>query len=150
MRMVRLVIFTALAVQSLAAAAAGDAPAPALSAVNGVYVLAFDASEATPMPAGARLVCKARMIPNLPNAENSNIQPAVGGGASPVGSRAKCTLEVPFSWVVIHPQNGASLSYEIEAVSAAGTRIWAIAQRGIGVAYPRAGTTAQMSFTLRF
>ncbi len=150
-RMARLLVCLAAwaMASSTAMAAVGDVVATAAStSVQGVYLLTFDLGGATQMPAGATLNCRARIIPNLPGGDHATVQPAVAGTTTEL--KPKCRVEVPFSWIVTQPQSGALLSYQIEAVSANGMRVWSTAQDGIGVAYPAAGATLQMDFKLTF
>jgi hypothetical protein len=150
MRALRFVVGMFLATVTLTAwAAVGDVAAPAGAATaHGVYLLTFDLSGATQMPAGARIRCKARVIPHLGSGGNLSMEPAVTGIAS-TGSKPECRVELPFSWTV-KAHDGAILSYEIEVVSGEGTRVWAVAGQGIGVSFPQAGTIARMNFMVRF
>ncbi len=150
-RMARLAVYLAAWAMALSTAPAAvvDVSMPAAStSVHGAYLLTFDLSGAAPMPAGAMLNCRARIIPNLPGGDHANLQPVTAGAAA--GAKPKCNIELPFSWIVAQAQNGAWLSYEVEAVSANGTRMWSTAREGIGVAYPAAGATMQINFKLTF
>jgi hypothetical protein len=120
----------------------------ALANVHGEYLLTFDLSGVTALPAGTTLNCKARVIPNGPGGGASHVEPA--SGRSGMGqAKSKCSVEVPYSWMA-DVQKGASLSYEIEAVSGSGTRVWAAAQQGIGVGFAPVGAILQVNFAWHF
>src|ERR1700743_3576490 len=74
-----------------------------------VYALAFH-PEAGTLPQGAVYVCRARIMPGT-NA---------GQAARGSGNDAGCALEVPFVWQANRPQPAATLSYEVDVVSAGG------------------------------
>ena len=151
-------IFLLLGLLPLTAAASATSPVdsriPSTQAtISGVYSVTFHANEATPVPAGATLICKARIVPNLSSGENLNAQPAAAsamGRASGPGSTAECSLEVPFSWYAEPAHNAAALSCEVDAISASGATMRVITQQAIAIPYPPQGTTAHVSLTIDF
>ncbi|MDE3189004.1 MAG: hypothetical protein KGM96_15955 [Acidobacteriota bacterium] len=147
---------------ALPAPAVGWAGLPmpcSVDAAGRAYVIRFNLNVASALPAGATVTCKARIVPNLPGQGNVNGQPAAvpvetaTGVAAVTGSTAACAVEIPFSWTANNAPSGAVLSYEIEAVSVAGSLpvvVRSSAQQGIAVAYPGIGRTVSLSFDVTF
>ena len=126
-------------------------------AVRGVYSIHFKLTMATELPAGGTILCKARIAPNVLALGNQGAEPVAvsvataTGVATVEGSAASCALEIPFSWTVRGAQSGVALSYEIEAVSADGSRRvmeQSSGQEPIDVAYPSMGGAANLSFNV--
>ena len=132
-------------------AAQRDAAAPV--AVSGAFSLVFNVNFALPVPAGATLLCRARIAPGPFSLENwpaVPVQTAIGQGGI-TGPKATCRVEMPFSWKVLHAQSGVALSYQIEVESAAGALPAAIrAEQQVGAAYPAPGSTASVVFNVLF
>ena len=143
-------------VVSLATAAASAAPpadpgrADGLVAVSGSYILTLNVSLDSAPPAGAAILCKARITPNLPSFQNldSRMVPAESatGLATVTGKSANCSVQIPFSWAVSEAQGGTIVNYEIDAVSPSGSMFVLVCPReGIGVAYPANGGAARIA-----
>lgn len=132
-----------------AAAWAGPADEPRVSpppaTASGVYSVTFHVTAGTPVPTGATLRCRAKVVPSLPGAPPTNTQPAVG-----VGSPAGCALEIPYSWTTDQARGVAALNYEIQAVSSSGAVVRTTALRHVDVAYPPAGGTANLDVRVSF
>ncbi len=125
------------------------------AAVSGNYTVSFNVSLGSTVPAGATITCRAKVAPN------GTFFGSLGRGAVPVGTgvarvtgnTANCSVEIPFSWTVNDPRNGAALSYEIEAVNGSGPlpgAVRTLTQQNIGVAYPPGGGAARLSFNVAF
>ena len=124
-------------------------------AVGRAYVIRFNLNVASALPAGATVTFRVRIVPNLPGQGSMNGQPAaapveVATSVSAVnGSTASCAVEIPFSWMSTNTPSGAVLSYEIDAVTMAGSVpvvLRSSAQQGIVMAYPGIGRTVNASF----
>lgn len=154
---VSMLLCSALVAPSAALAAVPERPSTPL-AVSGAYAVQFNVNIASTLPAGAVIVCKARIAPNLQGLPSlaqpdaAPVQTATGVGAVS-GSAATCAVEIPFSWTVRNAQSGVALSYEIEAV---GTNGWqpallrATPLQGVAAAYPSPGTTTSLNFDVTF
>jgi hypothetical protein len=126
---------------------------------SGFYSITFNLSIAPELPAGTTITCRARIAPNpagldLWTPQLSAITVGTGAGLAVVtGSAAACAAEIPFAWTVESARGGAVLSYEIDAVSSAGTLpllVRSSARQGIGAALPAAGETARLTFNVAF
>ncbi len=136
------------------AATAADVRAPESPVpVSGAYNVIFNVNLNSMPPAGATILCKARIAPNLAPLQNfsQKIVPAQSatGLATIANSAANCSVQIPFSWAIGDASNGVALSYEIEAVSASGS-LPVHARQSIGVAYPARGGTANLAIDVRF
>ncbi len=126
--------------------------------VSGVYSVTFNLTIASTLPAGATITCKAQIVPSQTGFMGLNSQAAIPvetatGVATVTGSTATCAVEIPFSWTVNGAQNGASLSYEIDAVNISGSLpvlLRTSAQQGVSEAYPATGATSNLSFNVTF
>ena len=138
------------------------APAPAASPANprapqapatigGAYFITFNVSLASPLPAGAAVLCKARVEPSPAPFQSFSpgIAPAARGQAIVTGNTANCTVQIPFYWPVEGLGSGIDLSYEIQAVGASGAPPARRSSR-VRVAYPPAGATASLAIPIRF
>ena len=138
------------------AALAADPSTP--SAVSGSYAVHFNINIASTLPAGAVIVCKARIAPNLQGLLSLALPDAApvqtaAGVATVSGSTATCAVEIPFSWTVRNSRGGVALSYEIEAVDASGSLpvlLRATSSQGVAAAYPSTGSTANLNFNVTF
>lgn len=146
-------LFALSATTAAWAAGAGDGRGPApLTAVSGAYSLTFNVRFASPVPTGATIQCKARIVPGLSafdrlRGASAPVQTA-SGKAQASGSRATCTVEVPFSWMVGDSRNGVALAYEVDEVSAGAAPVRA--QQEIGAPYPAAGARQNLVFNIAF
>ena len=141
-----------LAVKFVGATTADVLPVrPITGTTSSVYTLTFQVNEVGLSTGVIGLRCRARVTPNLPAGETLNAQPAevasTGGG---VGRTAGCTVNIPISWPVGQLPSSVVVSYEIDAVSAAGTVQKSFRERGIAAPLPPAGGKAQLHFDLRF
>jgi hypothetical protein len=101
-----------------------------------VYAVAFH-PEAGALPHGEMYVCRARIMPGANAA-----QPAMGAG-----NAAGCALEVPFVWAANHSQPAATLSYEVDAVSADGRVLRSVAREGVALPEPAPGSVSRITLT---
>ncbi|WP_058189126.1 hypothetical protein [Terracidiphilus gabretensis] len=113
-----------------------DSSVNAGSAMTSVYALTFH-PEAGALPAGAVYVCRARIMPS------TNAAPPANGS----GNQSGCALELPFAWQANRPQPAATLSYEVNAVSADGRVLRSVAREGIALPAPVAGSAAHVELT---
>ncbi len=120
----------------------GSAP-PAVA--SGVYSVNFRVSSATPVPGGATLTCKAKVVPSIPGAPARNTQPVIG-----VATPSGCALEIPYAWSVNQAQAVASLNYEIDAISTAGVVVRSSGPQAVSVAAPPPGGAAQVNLSVTF
>ena len=132
-------------------------PVPGAEAVGGAYRLRFNLNVASTLPARAVVTCKARIIPDgageaNPDGELAGVPAESATGVAEVnGATAVCAVEIPFSWTVNNAWSGARLSYEIDAISVAGSLpvvVRSSAERGVAVAFPPAGGTENLSFNV--
>lgn len=143
----------------LAAAAAWAAQAADLSskgaaaAARGAYAVTFHIKAPTTVPDGATVTCKARVTPNIPALQNVMGDPvaveSVAGTAKVANSSASCTVELPVSLAVSNLQNGALLSYEIDAYTGSAP-VFARAQQGIILSSPRSGGVTALTLDVAF
>jgi hypothetical protein len=149
-----MLICSALLAPGVALAADPSIP----SAVSGAYAVHFNVNIASTLPAGAVIVCKARIAPNpqgpgSPAPSDTALAQSATGMATVSRSTANCAVEIPFSWTVRNTQGGVALSYEIQAVDANGSQpvlLRASVPQGIAAAYPSAGGIATLDFNVRF
>jgi hypothetical protein len=118
-------------------------------AVSGSYFLTLNVRLDRALPAGAAILCKARIAPNLPSLQslNERMVPAdwAASVATVTGNSATCSLRIPFSWAVSDPRGGVGLSYEVDAVGPSSSLAGPVgARQGIGVAYPAPGGTSRL------
>jgi len=138
------------------AAQAADPSTP--SAVSGAYAVHFNVNIASTLPAGAVIVCKARIAPNpqgpgSPAPTDAALAQSATGVTTVSRSTANCAVEIPFSWTVRSTQGGVALSYELQAIDANRSQpvlLRATAPQGIAAAYPSAGGIATLDFNVRF
>ncbi|MGD0521595.1 MAG: hypothetical protein ABSA48_10105 [Terracidiphilus sp.] len=116
-------------------------------AASGAYAVTFHVSTPTTVPDGATIACNARIAPNLSVFEHLTRQVAPAksstGFARVANSSANCTVATPFAFNVANSRAGAALSYEIDAYTSAGP-LFVRTQKGIPVAYPQTGATANL------
>ena len=92
-------------------------------------------------------MCRARVFPD---GASANARTVSGESRGVVDrSKARCAVQVPFLWAPDPAQAGSMLSYEIVAVSPSGATLWSVADQGIAVASPAAGTMVRVDFALR-
>jgi hypothetical protein len=128
------------------------------TAESGVYSITFNLNIVSTLPANSTITCKAQIAPAGSMESSFNQQAAVpvesaSGVAAVTGATATCLVEIPFSWSVERARNGASLSYEIDAVNASGTLpavVRTSIQQGVAEAYPSSGGTSSVSFNVTF
>jgi hypothetical protein len=129
-----------------------------VTAVSGVYSVTFHLNMASKLPAGSTIICRARIAPDLggPNPMNSRSAPfrvAAAGIVTVTGSTATCVAEIPFSWTVEGARGAVLLSYEIDAVSDAGSApvpLAGSARQGFDVVLPATGGDANLDVNLSF
>jgi hypothetical protein len=151
-----LLCFALFAVQDGLAASVPREHSP-LATVSGVYSVTFHLNIASKLPAGSTITCRARIAPdqaglNLMNSRPAAFPVAAAGLATVTSSTATCVAEIPFSWTVENARGGVVLSYEIDAVSYAGSaprRLLAGRARQSAV-LPAAGGSANLSVNLTF
>jgi len=131
----------------------GGAP----TAVSGVYSITFNLSIASTLPANSTIVCKAQITPGIAGFGNYNAQAvpveSASGVASVSGPTATCSVEIPFAWTVETARGGAALSYEIDAINAAGSLpavVRTSAQQGVAESYPSPGGTSSVTVNVTF
>ncbi len=94
-----------------------------------------------PMPDGALIACRARVIPL---GQGAIAQPAEASVVV-LGGGAQCALEIPLAWQGSAPPAAVTVIYEMDARSAAGMVVRTGAQT---VVLPRA-TGARLQLTIR-
>ncbi len=152
-----LLCFALLAVQDGLAASVPRELSP-LTTVSGVYSITFHLNMASKLPAGSTIICRARITPDqggpdLTNSRSAVFPVAAAGLTTVTGSTATCVAEIPFSWTVEGARGGVLLSYEIDAVSYAGSApaVFAgSARQSFGKALPVAGGSANLDVNLSF
>jgi hypothetical protein len=152
-----LVCFALLAVQN-GLSASVPREHSALAAVSGVYSITFHLNIASKLPAGSTITCRARIAPYQGGQDLMNSQPAAfpvaaAGLATVTGSTATCVAEIPFSWSMESARGAVVLSYEIDAISSAGSApvlVAGSARQSTGVALPAAGGSANLDVNLSF
>ena len=147
-------LLLSLASTAALAATPGDSRGPAAPvAVSGTYKVTFNVSVGAMSPAGAAILCKARVVPNLPAFQDfgQEIAPAQSatGLATIANGAANCSVQIPFSWAIGDTSCGVALSYEIEGVGAPGA-LPLRARQSIGVPYPARGGAAELAVNVRF
>lgn len=147
-------LFALLFAASAPAALPANRCAPqATTAIGGAYFITFNVSLASPLPAGAAVLCKARIEPGPAPFQSFSpgIAPvrAAQSLATVAGNTANCSVQIPFYWSVGALGSGIDLSYEIQAVGAFGLSPASRSSR-IRVAYPPAGATASLAIPVRF
>lgn len=148
---VSMLLCSALLAPGAATAAVPERPP---QPVSGAYAVHFNVNIASTLPAGAVIVCKARIAPNaqaLPP-DAAPVQTATGVGVLS-GSSATCAVEIPFSWTVKNAQDGVIFNYEIQAVAASGSLpqlLRATAPLAVVAAYPSAGGVANLGVNVTF
>jgi hypothetical protein len=129
-----------------------------MTAVSGVYSVTFHLNITSKLPAGSAITCRARIAPDqggqdLMNSRSAAFPMAAAGLATVTGSTATCVAEIPFSWTVENARGGVLLSYEIDAVSYAGSApvlLVGNARQSVGVVLPAAGGSANLDVSLTF
>jgi len=121
--------------------------------ISGAYAVTFNVKAPSTVRAGSTVTCKARISPRLSALESQYGQAARAGSpqgvATLVGSSAKCTVVMPFSFAGVYRLDGADLSYEIDAQN--GPILEAVRkQDGVPVPYPQAGATASVHMDVNF
>jgi hypothetical protein len=116
-------------------------------AASGAYAVTFHVSTPTTVPDGATIACKARIAPKFSVLDylTRQVAPARSsmGFARVANSSANCTVATPYAFNFANYRAGAALSYEIDAYTSAGP-IFVRTQKGIPVAYPQNGATANL------
>jgi hypothetical protein len=133
-----------------AAPAADQRASNGPATLSGSYSVTFSMRLDAAPQAGAAILCRARIAPNLPSFQNlaHGMLPAstATGLATVDGNSALCSVQIPFSWAVGDTQSGVALSYEIDAISGAGALPSPVrAQQGIALPYPAAGTASSVA-----
>lgn len=141
-------LFGALLACAAPVLALGASPAPA----HGVYLVDFQLSLGTALPAGALVTCKVKIVPDVPATGQLKLPPpqTVTGIASVQGAMAHCAVELPFAWTPAGALRAATLSYEIDAQTPAGAQpvVRTTVGQGIGLPQVPAGGAARMNFSL--
>ena len=129
-------------------------PAP----LNGAYVLRFNVYAGSMLESGSTVTCRAWIhykMAALDGVLISAVVVSVSGGSAAGGFTATsvtCAMEIPLSWTTNRAPQGTVLSYEVEALPAAGlqlaTRV--VSQLNIPIVSPPAGGVASMSFNVAF
>lgn len=149
-----LVCFALVAVQNGLSASVPREHSP-LAAVSGVYSITFHLNIGSKLPTGSTITCRAQIAPDqgardLMNSQSAAFSVAAEGLATVTGSTATCVAEIPFSWKVENARGGVVLSYEIDAVSNAGSApvlVAGSARQSAGVA---TGGSANLAVNLSF
>ncbi|MFY9854092.1 MAG: hypothetical protein WAK26_09480 [Terracidiphilus sp.] len=152
-----LLCFALVAVQSGLAASVPREHSP-VTVVSGVYSVAFHLNMASKLPAGSTIICRAHIAPDqgspdLMNSPSATFPVAASGLVTVTGSTATCVAEIPFSWTLESARGPFILSYEIEAVSCAGTApklLACSARQSAGMALLSAGSRANLYVNLSF
>jgi len=144
-RILPLVLLVSVAVW--AASAADTQPATGPLPTGAAYAVTFHVSAPSTVPDGATITCKARIAPHRTVLEKLLTQTPAAESAPGVGtvanSSATCTAMVPYGVAAAKDGDGGELSYQIDAITAAGP-VFARTQRDIGVVLPQPGTTAKL------
>ena len=129
-----------------------------VTAVSGVYSVTFHLNMASKLPAGSTIICRARIAPDqggpsLMNSRSAAFPVAAAGIVTVTGSAATCVTEIPFSWTMEGARGAVLLSYEIDAVSGAGSApllLAGSARQGFGVVLHASGGGANLDVNLSF
>jgi hypothetical protein len=154
-----------LLIASLASASAWSRPVaehhgsnPTPTAVSGVYSITFNLNIASTLPANSTITCKAQIVPasssfnGLASQEAAPFESAAGV-ATVTGSTATCSVDIPFSWSLQSTRRGVALSYQLDAVNAAGSLpavVRSSVLQNIQESYPASGATSSISFDVTF
>ncbi len=123
--------------------------------VSGSYLITFNLTLASSLPANTPVVCKAAITP-LVQEQGVGVSLPVESAASLAvvsGGQGTCTVEIPFAWNLPTASPGAALSFEIDGLSAAGpvpVLLRSSRQQGIQQPYPSPGGAAMVQFNLTF
>jgi hypothetical protein len=161
--MYRARIAVLLLIASLASTAAWSRPVAehrgaSPTAVSGVYSITFNLNIASTLPANSTITCKAQIAPAGSSFEGFTSQAgapyeSATGVATVTGSTASCAIEIPFSWSVQSVRGGVALSYELDAINAAGS-LPAVVRTSIlenvQEPYPASGGTSSLTFNVTF
>jgi hypothetical protein len=101
-------------------------------AVTGVYALSFHPEVSRPLPPGAMVVCRARILPGV-----NAVQPAMGTAG---GNQSGCALEIPFAWAANRPRPVATLGYEVDEIGSDGRVLRRVVREGVVLPESAAGT----------
>lgn len=151
-RILLLVLLVSAAI--FAANAADQNSGAAALAARGAYEVTFHVMTPTTVPDGATIACKARIAPKLSAFDHLTGRKAVPaesstGYARVANSSANCTVATPFAFSVSNSHAGVAMSYEIDAYTSAGP-VFARTQKGIPVAFPQTGATANLPLDVNF
>ena len=128
----RAVLISGLVMMAAASVQAAAPGADAGSALVGVYVLTFHPEVSRPLPPGAMVVCRARILPGV----NAAPQAAMGTAG---GNQSGCALEIPFVWAANRPQPVAMLGYEVDEIGADGRVLRRVVREGVVLPESAAG-----------
>jgi hypothetical protein len=137
---------------------AADGVSQTPASLNGAYVLRFNVFAGSTLESGSTVTCRAWIHYKIAVLDGVLIPAAVvsvSGRTAAGGSTATpvtCAIEMPLSWTTNRAPQGMVLSYEVEALPAAGlqlaTRV--VSQPNIPIVSPQAGGIASMTFNVVF
>ncbi|HTX76025.1 MAG TPA: hypothetical protein VMD29_07460 [Terracidiphilus sp.] len=126
-------------------AAPPDTHVAAVPAGNDTVSIHLQWDGATPLPAGALIACRARVVPLAPQGGSAAVQPAEASVQAP-GSAGQCALEIPLMWRGGASPASVTLIYQMDVASAAG-RVARTGSQTISVA-AGSGTGPQLSIRM--
>jgi hypothetical protein len=106
------------------------------SAQTGVYRIAFHPQAGALLPPGATFVCRVRIMPGINAAQSTT------GAAA--GNKSGCATELPFVWMANHSQPAATLSYEVDTISADGRVLRSVIREDVALPNASAGAAARI------
>ncbi|HWE86007.1 MAG TPA: hypothetical protein VG267_13765 [Terracidiphilus sp.] len=133
-----------MAIPAMAAPADSDAQAAVVAAASGTLSVRLHWDGALPLPAGALIACRARVVPLMPPGASANLQPAEASVQVP-GSAGQCALEIPLAWRGWTGPAAVTVVYEMDAASAEGK----IARTGSQIVLVSAATGGGLRLTRR-
>ena len=153
-----LLLCFALLASGAALAAGGPEHRSNPTTVSGTYSITFNLNIASTLPAGATITCKAQIVPSqgggFLNQQAAAVPVETAAGLATLnGSTATCVVEIPFSWTVNGGQGGVLLSYDLDALNSPGAApavVRSSVQQGVAEAFPSAGGSASVTFTVTF
>ncbi len=123
--------------------------------LNGTYLLRFNVYSGSTLESESTVTCRAWIHYKMAAPDGVLIPAVVVSGTRPGGlteAAATCAMEISFGWTTNRTPQEMVLSYEVEAVPAAGLRSAkrVASQRDIPIMSPQAGGIAAMSFNVAF
>ena len=123
--------------------------------VSGSYLITFNLTLASSLPANTPVVCKAAITPLVREQAGGVSLPVESAASLAVmsGGQATCAVEIPFAWNLPAASPGVALSFEIDGLSAAGpvpVVVRSSRQEGMQQPYPSPGGAAMVQLNVTF